>query len=192
MGLVRPQAGDPRIVFPGEWGKGMAERDFYYPGNRKETHYLWWWTKGDPVLVFGVTKDREVVVVRQFRAGANNFMLEIPGGIPKKGEDPRRAGEREFLEETGYKPREITNLHCTSYIDAPSLNVKCVFLLGTDCEKVGEPELDENEKGTIETVLVPIEKWYEKIWAGEIKDNKAIACSLLVLPHIISGELKFK
>src|SRR3954452_15595007 len=56
----------------------------------------------DAVNVIALTPDRRVVLVRQFRAGSNADSLEPPGGLLEEGEDPREAGARELLEETGY------------------------------------------------------------------------------------------
>ncbi|MCA9752204.1 MAG: NUDIX hydrolase [Gemmatimonadetes bacterium] len=57
---------------------------------------------GDWVNVVATTPDDEVVLVRQFRHGVEEFTLEIPGGIVDAGEPPARAAARELREETGY------------------------------------------------------------------------------------------
>ncbi len=56
----------------------------------------------DAVSVIALTPDRQVVLVRQFRAGSGRDSLETPGGLLDPGEDPLAAGARELLEETGY------------------------------------------------------------------------------------------
>ena len=63
----------------------------------------------DAVNVIALTPDRRVVLVRQFRAGSDSDSLETPGGLLEPGEDPRAAGARELLEETGYAgdPRDL-------------------------------------------------------------------------------------
>ena len=54
--------------------------------------------------VLPITKDGNVVLVRQFRPGPQSILLELPGGLidrdPDGGpdEDPRSAGNRELLE----------------------------------------------------------------------------------------------
>jgi len=56
----------------------------------------------DWVNVIALTKDRRVVMIRQFRVGTGEVSLEIPGGMIDPGEDPIAAGVRELREETGY------------------------------------------------------------------------------------------
>jgi 8-oxo-dGTP pyrophosphatase MutT (NUDIX family) len=60
---------------------------------------------GDWVNVIALTPAREVVLIRQWRAGTDAVTLEIPGGMIDPGEDPRTAVARELAEETGYTAR---------------------------------------------------------------------------------------
>ncbi|WP_169305312.1 NUDIX hydrolase [Coraliomargarita akajimensis] len=48
------------------------------------------------------TVEGELVMIRQFRWGADELTWEFPGGIVDEGEDPVVAGVRELREETGY------------------------------------------------------------------------------------------
>jgi ADP-ribose pyrophosphatase len=56
----------------------------------------------DWVNVVALTPDEQLVLVRQFRYGIDDFSLELPGGVIDGGEDPLAAGVRELREETGY------------------------------------------------------------------------------------------
>ena len=56
----------------------------------------------DWVNVVALTPEGRIVLVNQFRFGANALSLEIPGGVIERGEEPLAAGLRELLEETGY------------------------------------------------------------------------------------------
>ncbi len=64
----------------------------------------------DWVNVVPLTEKGEVVMVRQYRHGAGEISLEIPGGIVDPGEEPAEAARRELLEETGYEARSIEPL----------------------------------------------------------------------------------
>jgi ADP-ribose pyrophosphatase len=57
-----------------------------------------------------VTKDRDVVLVRQFRHGASRVTLEMPAGLVDLGEDPAEAAVRECLEETGFRAKNPISL----------------------------------------------------------------------------------
>jgi ADP-ribose pyrophosphatase len=56
----------------------------------------------DWVNVIALTSEKRVVLIRQFRVGANEVCLEIPGGMVDPGETPAEAAARELVEETGY------------------------------------------------------------------------------------------
>ncbi len=56
----------------------------------------------DWVNVVAVTPDQRVVLIRQWRHGADRVHIEIPGGMVDPGEDHETAARRELVEETGY------------------------------------------------------------------------------------------
>src|SRR4051812_43082675 len=56
----------------------------------------------DWINVIAVTPDDRIVLLRQFRHGAERVHVEIPGGMVDPGEDHATAARRELLEETGY------------------------------------------------------------------------------------------
>lgn len=56
----------------------------------------------DWVNVVAVTPDQRVVLIRQWRHGADRVHVEIPGGMVDPGEDHETAARRELVEETGY------------------------------------------------------------------------------------------
>ena len=63
------------------------------------------------VNIIPLTRDRKVVMVRQFRHGISGFTLEIPGGmVDPDDESPADAARRELREETGYDSARIIEL----------------------------------------------------------------------------------
>ena len=53
----------------------------------------------DWVNIIAITKENNIVMVKQHRFGTSKTELEIPGGIIEKGEEPMEAAKRELLEE---------------------------------------------------------------------------------------------
>lgn len=54
------------------------------------------------VMIFALTAERNVVLVRQYRYGIDEVIIELPAGSIDQGEDPLACAKREFTEETGY------------------------------------------------------------------------------------------
>lgn len=72
----------------------------------------------DWVNVVPVTDDGQMVMIEQYRHAGGEMFLEIPGGSTHGvKEEPRMAGERELLEETGYAAREW--IHLGSHFPTP-------------------------------------------------------------------------
>jgi ADP-ribose pyrophosphatase len=105
----------------------------------------------DGVHAIAVTPKNEVVMVRQFRAGAARDNLETPGGLIEPGEDPLVAGTRELLEETGYAGQPSLLLGAIRPNPA-LLTMRITTILVRDAKLVAAQELDASEEVTIELV----------------------------------------
>jgi len=54
------------------------------------------------VVIVPVTKDHELILIRQFRPALNGYVIELPAGLVEPGEDFLATCRRELIEETGY------------------------------------------------------------------------------------------
>lgn len=118
-----------------------------------------------------ITKDKQAIVVRQFRAGPELIMDEIPGGNVEQGEDPQAAAVRELEEEAGYRPGKVTYLG-KAYKDA-YMNATWHFYLAVDCEPVAAGQkLDETED--VELDLVSIDQLIKNAKTGKMTDSIAV------------------
>ena len=92
--------GEKRQIFKGRFIKLWGTEFFDRNGNPQ----LWEWIeKSQAVLVFPVTKNREVVLIKNFRVPLEKYVIEIPAGLrDKPGETPLEVAQRELLEESGY------------------------------------------------------------------------------------------
>ena len=106
----------------------------------------------------------DVLLVRQFRPGPEELLLELPGGVIEPGREPIEVAAAELLEETGYRG----NLAPTGTImkDAYATNAKHLFL-ATDCTKVAEPEHPELS----EPVLVSLDEFRAQLRSGRLADT---------------------
>ncbi|TVR47673.1 MAG: NUDIX hydrolase [Puniceicoccaceae bacterium] len=133
-------------------------------------------------LVLGLTPERELVLVRQFRFGSRDFSLEVPGGLVDAGESPLEAAVRELREETGYEgrsPREIGRVRSNPAI----LNNWCHFVLIEEAVGSGALQWDENEE--MEILTAPVGQVLA--WAREGAITHALAVGAL---FYLEGELR--
>ena len=108
----------------------------------------------DWINIIPLTEDRQVLMVRQFRFGIDDFTLEIPGGMCDPGESPLDAAARELREETGYEAEEIVELGWV-HPNPPIQNNRCHTFLARGVKKVGEPAPDGAE--IFEQLSVPLD-----------------------------------
>src|SRR3954469_3290182 len=60
--------------------------------------------------VLCVTRERQVVLVRQYRHGFGGASLELPAGVLEDGEEPLAGGRRGLREESGFDAELIEPL----------------------------------------------------------------------------------
>jgi ADP-ribose pyrophosphatase len=62
------------------------------------------------VAIAAVEDDGRMLLVRQYRRGPDQWMLEVPAGRIELGESPLHAAQRELEEETQHRARSWTEL----------------------------------------------------------------------------------
>ena len=125
--------------------------------------------------ILALTSDGNLVLVRQFRYGTNDFSLEIPGGMIDPGEDPVAAAIRELQEETGYvgaSARLIGSVQPNPAIQ----NNRCHFVLIEDAELRAPLGWDHDEE--IEVQLAPVEEVIGWARSGRIT-HSLVVCALM-------------
>lgn len=119
--------------------------------------------------------DPLIVVERQFRHAANQYLLEIPAGRVEPGEDVRAAAERELIEETGYRATRWEPL--VRYFASPGFVAEWMEIYLATGITAGEAQPEDDEK--IEVRLVPLSQLLREIAAGQIHDGKTIVGVML-------------
>ena len=105
----------------------------------------------DWVLALPVTKDGDLVMVRQWRFGAQALSSEVPGGVMDAGESPAETAVRETREETGYAHGTVTELGSVAPNPAIQSN-RCHFVLLEGVSNGSPRSLDEHEEIEVEVV----------------------------------------
>jgi 8-oxo-dGTP pyrophosphatase MutT (NUDIX family) len=133
------------------------------------------------VIVFGLTIERQVILVRQYRYGADAIHLELPAGTIDEGEDPRACAIRELAEETGYEAAAVEDLGAYRAEPARSTAFAHMFL-ATDARRTREPLLDPTE--VIEVELESLETFRAMLRDGRIDNGASIATGYRALDRL--------
>lgn len=114
--------------------------------------------------------DPIVILERQYRHAAGQFLIELPAGSRDVGEAPLAAAKRELIEETGYRAKKWTML--IRYFASPGfLGEWMQIYLARDLrEGEAHPEMDEQ----IEIVKMPLSEAMKMIAEGKIHDGKTL------------------
>jgi ADP-ribose pyrophosphatase len=114
--------------------------------------------------------DPDIILERQYRHAAGQFLLELPAGSRNPDEAPLAAAKRELIEETGFRAKKWTML--IRYFASPGfLGEWMQIYLARDLrEGVATPELDEH----IEILRVPLSQAMRMIAEGKIHDGKTL------------------
>ncbi len=122
--------------------------------------------------VGAITKEKEIILVEQYRPGPETLIVSFPEGRIDMGETPQIAAERELMEETGYEAQEIQFLKA---IPAAYTNQLKHCFVAWNCTLVKPQSLDETEFIRVFTVSLaefkdmlnnPIEANFSSIDAG--------------------------
>ena len=106
------------------------------------------------INVVAITPQDEVVLVKVYRHGIRQTVLEIPsGGVEASDGSILDAARRELLEETGYGEGEFVETGRLSPNSANHTNTVHCFL-ATGVQHINEPALDETER--LEIVTMPL------------------------------------
>ena len=124
------------------------------------------------VNVIPLTREEEVVLIRQYRHGIRQVTLEIPGGLVEQGDSPEETAKRELREETGYMASEMILLGSV-HANPAFLNNLCYSYLARDVTLSGAQEQDEKED--IEIVVKPLKEIPRLIKDGEITHSLILA-----------------
>jgi ADP-ribose pyrophosphatase len=129
------------------------------------------------------TSTPRVLLERQYRHAAGDYLWEIPAGRIDPGEQPLHAGKRELLEETGYSAKNWRRIF--KFYASPGFVAETMSVFLATGLKAGEahPEADE----IIYKRMVPLPQAVRMVMNGTIRDAKTIS-SILWLDHSRRGK----
>jgi len=130
-------------------------------------------------------KNPWIVIERQYRHAANQYLWELPAGKLEAGEDPLAGAQRELAEETGYHARKWKPL--VEYFASPGFLGESMKVFLAEGLQAGDAHPEDDEE--IEFRLVKLSDVLKMIEKGAILDGKTLT-SVLLYAHLASGKRK--
>lgn len=119
-----------------------------------------------------VIMDHKILLVQQTRVGAGEKTLEIPAGMVEAGEDPKAAAMRELNEEAGLQAKELKLI--TSFWPTPGYDSEVIHVYRAIDPYSVKDKLPMDDGEDIETMWMDLEKAYQAVQDGTIRDGKTI------------------
>jgi ADP-ribose pyrophosphatase len=129
------------------------------------------------VVILAHSDEGRIVLVRQYRYPAKQFLWELIAGGLEPGERPLTGARRELLEETGYRARQFRLLF--DFFPSPGILTEKIFLVeATELTRSkAQPDPDERiEVGHFTPVQV-----MKMIKSRQIRDAKTLVGLLWLL-----------
>ena len=125
---------------------------------------------GTSAAILAVTKEKEIVLTREYRHGLGRIAFSLPGGTAREGESPDACARRELIEETGYRAKRWVLL--TKYFASPGFLGEWmqIYLARDIREGNAAPEDDES----IEVFRLTLSQALGLVAANKIHDGKTL------------------
>ena len=130
-------------------------------------------------------KDPWIVMERQYRHAAKQYLWELPAGKLDAGEDPLAGAQRELEEETGYRAKKWKPL--VEYYGSPGFLGESMKVFQAEGLMAGDAHPEDDEE--IEFRLVKLSEIVKMIEKGAIKDGKTL-CSVLLYARKLEKKRK--
>lgn len=130
-------------------------------------------------------KDPWIVMERQYRHAAKQYLWELPAGKLDAGEEPLVGAQRELEEETGYRAKKWKPL--VEYYGSPGFLGESMKVFQAEGLMAGDAHPEDDEE--IEFRLVKLSEIVKMIEKGAIKDGKTL-CSVLLYARKLEKKRK--
>lgn len=123
------------------------------------------------VVVLPVFPDQRLVLIRQYRHSARQFLWELVAGRKDPGETYPHAAHRELLEETGYAARRMRKI--LDVFPTPGFVEERMLIFVAEGLTAGPSHQEADER--IATRILPLREVLGWIRDGKIHDAKSVA-----------------
>ena len=134
-------------------------------------------------VIFALTGDGRVVLVRQYKHGVATSVLELPAGALEPGETPAACALRELAEETGFvaDPDDL-ELVRTFMTDPTNSDGRFHLFIARNARLEREPAPDPTEQIAVE--FASLDQLRDFVAHGTIEVGHHVAAIYTVLEHL--------
>lgn len=161
-----------KLAFKGKVFKVFTET-IIEPGGHKATRDIV--RHNGSVVILAVDEsenpaDPHIILERQYRQAAGQYLIELPAGTRNPDEAPLAAAKREMIEETGYRAKRWTLLQ--KYFASPGFLGEWMQIYLARDIRPGKAALEDDEH--LEVLRMPLSEIMRLIAAGEVHDGKTL------------------
>ncbi len=132
---------------------------------------------GEAVAVLPITDDNKVILVEQYRAPINSWILEIPAGKVEPGESPEETARRELEEEIGYKAEQLEKM--ISIYTTPGYSDEILHMyVAKNLKYVGAKPEDYE---VLKPIALTLDEALHRVLLSPIVDAKTLVALLLYI-----------
>jgi ADP-ribose pyrophosphatase len=176
-----------KVVFQGKLFRVLHDK-LIEPGGKHSERDVIRHNGSVVILAIDPSKNKKnpwIVIERQYRHAANQYLWELPAGKLDPGEDALVGAKRELSEETGYGAKKWTPL--VEYYASPGFLGESMKVFLAEGLVAGDAHPEEDEQ--IEFRLVKLSEVLKMIEKGSILDGKTLT-SVLLYARKLSGKRK--
>lgn len=175
------------VVYQGKLFRVLHDKLIEPGGKRSERDII---RHNGSVVILAIDKSKSrkdpwIVMERQYRHAAQQYLWELPAGKLDPGEDALAGAQRELEEETGYRAKKWKPL--VEYYGSPGFLGESMKVFLAEGLSAGDAHPEDDED--IEFRLVKLSDVVEMIEKGGIKDGKTL-CSVLLYARRMARKKK--
>ncbi len=131
--------------------------------------------KRDTALIVPVTKDRDILFIKEYFYATDEYSLALPKGRIEDGSNPLETANRELQEEIGYKAGKLEELAILT-MSPGYLKQKTHVFLATELE---QSSLTGDELEPLTVMKYPLADFEKLIDRRELKEARVIGAIYL-------------